>query len=99
MGTFPGMIPGRAHGRNYLGADAMGEIYSTADEDVPTLLRHLDRLESEGTLYIRVKMDILLERGEPIECVTYLYMTPINPNRIFPDGNWPVRNNQSVRAR
>lgn len=92
MGGCPGMVPGRGR----YGDDAMGEVYSVPDEYLPTILHQLDRLENEGQIYLRAKIQIKLNNGPTLECITYLYMPNLNANIVVRGGEW---NNQIQRSR
>jgi len=87
LGGCPGLVPGRADGSNNF--TAYGEIYSVSEDKLPYLLKTLDRLEHNGTMYIRVKIPVLCVRtGRTIECVTYLFLPHFNPSQLVTGGNW-----------
>jgi len=92
LGGCPGLIPGRADGSNDF--TAHGEIYSVSDDKLPSLLRTLDHLEHNGSMYIRVKIPVMCVRtGRAIECVTYLFMPHFNQGQLVTGGNWSGEGN------
>lgn len=82
FGNYPGLVPARilSHSNS-----ARGEIYNVSDEHLPVLLQRLDKLENEGRMYLRAKIQVeLLESANKlIECITYLYMPFLNTDVKF----------------
>jgi gamma-glutamylcyclotransferase (GGCT)/AIG2-like uncharacterized protein YtfP len=92
LGGCPAMMPGAVVG-DRVEQSAMGEIYAIEDEDFDDILCSLDRLEGEGQLYIRVKVNVTTRGSvEPTECISYLFIpTHNNQDRVVKGGWWAGR--------
>jgi gamma-glutamylcyclotransferase (GGCT)/AIG2-like uncharacterized protein YtfP len=64
----------------------LGEVYEV---DFKTF-KELDRLESNGYLYLREKFNVLLDNGDVVEAWTYLWLKPLSGKRV-PLGKQPWR--------
>ncbi len=89
LGGVPGMIPSSnaiviGQGNHYIAA---GEVYRIEDEDMPALLTRTDMLEHNGTMYLRVKVNVMVRGHGELECVAYLYMVGLGRDPIF-NGWW-----------
>lgn len=61
LGWYPGIVPG--NGTVY------GEVYAVSDDE----LRAIDRLEGEGSLYIKTDVNVVLDSGKTIVAGAYVY--------------------------
>jgi gamma-glutamylcyclotransferase (GGCT)/AIG2-like uncharacterized protein YtfP len=61
LGSFPGIIPGDG--------SVNGEVYDVSDRE----LEAINRLEGEGSLYIKTEVEVELETGEKIPASAYVY--------------------------
>ncbi len=85
LGGCPALMPFHVTGQDNHHT-ATGEIYRIPDPDLPSLLSRLDKLESEGSMYLRAKLKITA-RTKQFECITYIYMPNIGA-RIVNNGWW-----------
>lgn len=90
LGGCPGMVLARSPRTEW----ARGEVFLAPD--IEAVLKRLDRLESEGTFYKRIVLDVTpLYHGEPytgspdIACHTYIYMPAFSTDYIE-GGNWEM---------
>lgn len=67
--SFPGIIKSK-NNQEYI----FGEVYEVTDD----VLKKLDRLESEGEMYIR-RQEKITVNGEEIEAYVYVWNRNINP--------------------
>jgi len=83
------MVPGKTY--EHEDATAKGTVTGVPDERLDELLEFLDRAESNGRSYIRVKIEAELEDGKVVEAYAYLWMDFYNlaqGGEILSDGNW-----------
>ena len=88
LGGCPAMMPGGNRQTDEVTHIAKGEIYAVPDEVFNDTLARLDRLESEGSLYLRVKLIVRTRTGGSCECITYLFIPPLRDNHPVVDGGW-----------
>jgi gamma-glutamylcyclotransferase (GGCT)/AIG2-like uncharacterized protein YtfP len=89
LGGCPGLVPGRM---GFGTSTAHGDIYSIPDDELPSLLEILDRLENNGRLYIRVKIPVIhIETGTSLECITYLFIPRFSLSQLVTSGNWSLK--------
>lgn len=89
LGGVPGMIPSSNsivvdHSNIYVAA---GEVYRVEDADMPALLARTDKLERSGIMYLRVKVNVLVQGKGMLECIAYLYMVGLGRDPIH-NGWW-----------
>lgn len=70
---FPGIIEQE-------GAAVKGEVYDINE----ATLKKLDRLEGEGSLYIRKNVQVILESKEVISAYVYIWNKAIDPQSYIP---------------
>jgi len=82
------MVPGRTFECD--DTTAKGTVTGVPDERLDELLEYLDRAESNGCSYIRVKIEARLENGKTVEAYAYLWMDfySLTESEILSDGNW-----------
>ena len=82
------MVPGKAYDGGV--SVAKGTVTAVPDERLDELLEYFDRVESNGSSYIRVKIEAELEDGKVVEAYAYLWMEYYSKheNEILSDGNW-----------
>jgi gamma-glutamylcyclotransferase (GGCT)/AIG2-like uncharacterized protein YtfP len=104
LGGCPGMMPGVITRHNH-NDDAVGDVYTASDKELPYALARLDHLESEGNMYVRVKAEVQLyndtsgDGGCPIECTTYLFMPNLNPEALVVNGEWNAMRAAEIQRR
>ena len=80
------MVPGSTwRGTNNV---AKGDIVAVPDEHFEAILKRLDRVESNGNAYIRVKIEAIMDDGERVEAYTYLWIEHYREGEVLEDGNW-----------
>lgn len=62
LGYYPGIIEDKE-------GKVKGELYAISSEKLP----QVDIYEAEGTLYIREKVKVYSDKGEPVEAYVYVY--------------------------
>jgi len=67
---------------------AKGDVVAVPDEHFADILRRLDRVESNGKNYIRVKIEVIMDGGEQVEAYTYLWIEHYQEKEVLEDGNW-----------
>ena len=79
LGWYPGIVP-------MAGEATKGEVYQV-DEPV---ISKMDRLEGEGSLYIRKNVKILLESGQSVDTYVYVWNGSVDSKRKveFCDQPW-----------
>jgi gamma-glutamylcyclotransferase (GGCT)/AIG2-like uncharacterized protein YtfP len=87
LGGCPAMMPGGSRSGD-ASHSAKGEIYEVSDEDLPDMLRRLDTLESEGSLYVRAKLNVRAQSGAQCECITYLFIPSLQLDERVVNGGW-----------
>jgi gamma-glutamylcyclotransferase (GGCT)/AIG2-like uncharacterized protein YtfP len=88
LGGCPAMMPGGNRQIDEVTHSAKGEIYEVPDEVFNDTLARLDRLESEGSLYLRVKLIVRTRTGGSCECLTYLFIPSLQGNQRVVNGGW-----------
>jgi len=83
------LIPGSSY--SHPDAVAKGTVCGIPDELLPRLLEFLDRAESNGRSYIRVKIEVVLDDGTRLEAYAYLWMEHFSHStnhEILTSGSW-----------
>lgn len=82
------MIPGKSYDENTV---AKGTIMAVPDDQLADTLEFLDKVESNGRGYIRVKIEAELDSGRIVEAYAYLWMDyycQLQSDEISLNGNW-----------
>ena len=77
LGAYPGIVEGKGR--------VKGELYRVGKE----VLKNLDRLEGEGSLYIRRSELVTKENGEAIAAFVYVYNNSIEGMEWIPEADQP----------
>jgi cation transport regulator ChaC len=83
------MAPGKAYGCD--DTVAKGTVTGVPDDQLADMLEFLDKVESNGNSYIRVKIEVELDSGRVVEAYAYLWMeyySQLQSDEISPNGSW-----------
>ena len=80
LGSFPGIVRGEGK--------VKGEVYKVTKEQ----LTRIDRLEGEGSLYIREKAIVEDDEHNCVEAFVYVYNYDISGEEMIPFENQPYKN-------
>lgn len=92
LGGCPAMMPGGSRQVDTVTYVAKGEVYSVPDAEWSGTLARLDKLEREGSLYLRVKLNVCTKTSGDYECVTYIFIPSLQRDeRVVLNGWWSGR--------
>ena len=82
------MVPGKSYSSD--DTVAKGTVTGVLDDQLADMLEFLDKVESNGRGYIRVKIEAELDSGRIVEAYTYLWMDyySMQSDEISRTGKW-----------
>lgn len=80
LGSYPGIV-------EKSGETVKGEVYLVSENT----LQRIDDYEDEGILYRRQEVDVILEGGERLRALTYVYLQKVNERNRIPFERQPWR--------